>query len=162
TLQQSYLPMDMYHQAVALLRRLSTPLVYIDAFHENVDILTESMERAHPFQREYLADQLAHCRIVDDITSPLTHGVVLMSITADGNSRQVLRVVAEQRLGAGGGVHLVTNKNYQGYILEILQAGVSKWQALQQLAAQQGIAPEEIIAVGDDHNDLDMIRSAGL
>jgi hypothetical protein len=39
---------------------------------------------------------------------------------------------------------------------------VSKWQALQQLAAQQGIAHEEIIAVGDDHNDLDMIRYAGL
>jgi hydroxymethylpyrimidine pyrophosphatase-like HAD family hydrolase len=54
------------------------------------------------------------------------------------------------------------NKNYQGYILEILQAGVSKWQALQQLAAQQDIAPDEIIAVGDDHNDLDMIRYAGL
>jgi hydroxymethylpyrimidine pyrophosphatase-like HAD family hydrolase len=30
------------------------------------------------------------------------------------------------------------------------------------LAAQQGIAAEEIITVGDDHNDLDMIRYAGL
>ena len=83
TLQQSYLPIDMYHQALTLLRRLSTPLVYIDAFHENVDILTESMERAHPFQRAYLTDQLAHCRIVDDIASPLSHGVVLLCIMAD-------------------------------------------------------------------------------
>src|SRR5918912_2642700 len=39
TLQQSYLSLDMYHQALALLRRLSTPMVYVDAFHENVDIL---------------------------------------------------------------------------------------------------------------------------
>jgi hydroxymethylpyrimidine pyrophosphatase-like HAD family hydrolase len=137
-------------------------MVYIDAFHENVDILTESMERAHPFQREYLTDQLAHCRIVDDIASPLSHGAILMSIMADGTSLQALRLVVEQTLGARGRVHLLMNKNYQGYILEILQAGVSKWQALQQLAAQQGITPEEIMAVGDDHNDLDMIRYAGL
>jgi len=162
TLQQSYIAAEMYHPALALLRRLSTPMMYVDAFHENVDILTESMERAHPFQREYLADQLAHCHIVDDIASPLAHGVLMLSIMADGTNLQALRPVVEQTMGTRGRVHLLVNKNYQGYILEILQAGVSKWQALQQLAAQQSITPEEIIAVGDDHNDLDMIRYAGL
>jgi 5-amino-6-(5-phospho-D-ribitylamino)uracil phosphatase len=162
TLQQSYIAAEMYHPALALLRRLSTPMMYVDAFHENVDILTEPMERAHPFQREYLQDQFAHCRIVDDIASPLAHGVLMLSIMADGTNLQALRPVVEQTLGTRGRVHLLVNKNYQGYILEILQAGVSKWQALQQLAAQQGITPEEIIAVGDDHNDLDMIRYAGL
>jgi len=162
TLQQSYIAAEMYHPALALLRRLSTPMMYVDAFHENVDILTEPMERAHPFQREYLADQLAHCRIVDDIASPLAHGVLMLSIMADGTNLQALRPVVEQTLGTRGRVHLLVNKNYQGYILEILHAKVSKWQALQQLAAQQGITPEEIIAVGDDHNDLDMIRHAGL
>jgi Cof subfamily protein (haloacid dehalogenase superfamily) len=162
TLQQSYIAAEMYHPALALLRRLSTPMMYVDAFHENVDILTEPMEGAHPFQREYLQDQLAHCRIVDDIASPLAHGVLMLSIMADGTNLQALRPVVEQTMGTRGRVHLLVNKNYQGYILEILQAGVSKWQALQQLAAQQGITPEEIIAVGDDHNDLDMIRYAGL
>jgi Cof subfamily protein (haloacid dehalogenase superfamily) len=162
TLQQSYIAAEMYHPALALLRRLSTPMVFVDAFHENVDIFTEPMERAHPFQRQYLEDQSAHCRIVDDIASPLAHGVLMLSIMADGANLQALRPVVEQTLGTRGRVHLLVNKNYQGYILEILQAGVSKWQALQQLAAQQGITPEEIMAVGDDHNDLDMIRSAGL
>jgi 5-amino-6-(5-phospho-D-ribitylamino)uracil phosphatase len=162
TLQQSYIAAEMYHPALALLRRLSTPMMYVDAFHENVDILTEPMERAHPFQREYLQDQLAHCRIVDDIASPLTHGVLMLSIMADGTNLQALRPVVGQTMGTRGRVHLLVNKNYQGYILEILHAKVSKWQALQQLAAQQGITPEEIIAVGDDHNDLDMIRYAGL
>src|SRR4029434_3840825 len=107
TLQQAYIPIDMYHQALALLRRLSTPMVYIDAFHENVDILTESMERAHPFQREYLTDQLAHCRIIDDIASPLAHGVILMSIMADGTSLQALRLAVGQNLGGRGRVRVV-------------------------------------------------------
>ena len=99
-------------------------------------------------------------RLGEDIDI-LMEGIVV-GIMADGPNLQALRLVVEQALGTRGRVHLLMNKNYQGYILEILQAGVSKWQALQQLAAQQGIVPEEIIAVGDDHNDLEMIRYAGL
>ena len=162
TLQRQYMSAAMYHQAQLLLRQLSTPMAYIDAFHENVDIITEPMERAHPFQQEYLQDNLAHCRIVDAVDTPPAHGVVLMSIMADGQSLQALRLAVEQTLGSQGRVHLLLNKNYQGHILEVLQAGVSKWQGLQYVASQQGIAPEEIMAVGDDHNDLDMIRYAGL
>src|SRR5262245_35805441 len=162
TLHRQYMSAAMYQQAQGLLRQLSTPMAYIDAFHENVDIITEPMERAHPFQQEYLQDNLAHCRIVDALDIPPTHGVVLMGIMADGQSLQALRPAIEQALGSQGRVHMLLNKSYQGYIMEVLQAGVSKWQGLQSIAVQEGIAPEEIIAIGDDHNDLDMIRSAGL
>jgi hypothetical protein len=120
------------------------------------------MERAHPFQREYLQDNLTHCRIVDALDTPPAQGVVLMGIMADESSLRTLRPVVEQALGGQGHVHFLLNKNYQGYILEVVQAGVSKWQGLQYVAAQEGVAPAEIIAVGDDHNDLDMIRYAGL
>ena len=162
TVHRQYMAADMYLQAQVLLRQLSTPMAYIDAFHENVDIVTEPMERAHPFQREYLQDNLAHCRIVEALDSPPAHGVVLMGIMADGESLQALRPAIVQALGSQGRVHMLHNKSYQGYILEVLQAGVSKWQGLQSIAIQEGIAPEEIMAIGDDHNDLDMIRSAGL
>jgi Cof subfamily protein (haloacid dehalogenase superfamily) len=162
TLQHHYMAADVYGQAQALLRRLSTPMVYIDAFHDNVDIITEPVERAHLFQREYLQDNLTHCRIVDAIATPPAQGVVLMSIMADGASLQSLRPIVEQTLHSQARVHFLHNKNYQGYILEIVPAGASKWQGLQYIAAQQGIAAEEIIAIGDDHNDLDMIRYAGL
>ena len=162
TLQRQYMSAAMYLQAQSLLRQLSTPMAYIDAFHENVDIITEPMERAHPFQQEYLQDNLPHCRIVDTLDVPPAHGVVLMSIMADGQSLHALRPAIEQALGSQGRVHLLLNKNYQGHILEVLQAGVSKWQGLQYVAAQEGIAPEEIVAIGDDHNDVDMIRHAGL
>jgi hypothetical protein len=39
---------------------------------------------------------------------------------------------------------------------------VSKWDALERWARQEGIAAEAIMAVGDDENDLEMIRYAGL
>lgn len=46
--------------------------------------------------------------------------------------------------------------------LEILPPGISKGAALQIMAARLGHPPEEIIAVGDNLNDLTMIEFAGL
>jgi Cof subfamily protein (haloacid dehalogenase superfamily) len=162
TIQQCYMPQDIYHQGLAFLRQLSTPMVYIDAFHEQVDILTETLEQAHPFQREYLAENLEHCQVDTDIDAPPAHGVVMMSIMADPPSLHALRDTAIAAFGARARLNVLANKNYQGSILEILHPDVSKWYALRQFAAQEGIAPEEIIAVGDDHNDVEMLRHAGL
>lgn len=162
TLYQTYMPTEVYHLALGHLRPLGVPMVYVDAFHEHVDILTENLERAHPFQREYLQDNLTHCRIVEDMTTPPAYGVVMMSIMGDRSHLQTLRPHIEAALNPGARVNMLLNKNYQGYILEILPATVSKWHGLQRVATQEGIAIEEIVAIGDDENDLEMIRHAGL
>jgi len=52
--------------------------------------------------------------------------------------------------------------NYGLYVLECFAPEVSKWHALRQLAQDRGIRPEQIVAIGDDINDLEMIREAGL
>jgi Cof subfamily protein (haloacid dehalogenase superfamily) len=162
TLQQCYMPHDVYTHALALLRQGGAPMVYVDAFHEAVDILTEALERGHPFQRTYLQDNLTHCRIVPDIASPPAYGVVMMGVMADEASLRALRLQLQHALGTRARVNMLINKNYQGYILEILHPCVSKWDALQRWAQREGIATEAIMAVGDDENDLEMIRHAGL
>jgi hydroxymethylpyrimidine pyrophosphatase-like HAD family hydrolase len=39
---------------------------------------------------------------------------------------------------------------------------VNKWQGILHVAGHHGIRPEEIIAIGDDVNDVPMLRNAGL
>ena len=51
---------------------------------------------------------------------------------------------------------------YLGTFCEILRADASKWAALLHLAELWGVEPDEICAVGDDANDIPMIRHAGL
>lgn len=46
-------------------------------------------------------------------------------------------------------------------ILDILPAGCSKGAALLSVAAAQGIAPDEILAIGDNWNDVSMLDIAG-
>jgi hydroxymethylpyrimidine pyrophosphatase-like HAD family hydrolase len=51
---------------------------------------------------------------------------------------------------------------YAGTMCEVLRHDANKWTALLQIAELWGVAPDEICAVGDDVNDLPMLRGAGL
>ena len=46
-------------------------------------------------------------------------------------------------------------------MLDVLQRGVSKGAALAGWAAQRGIAPQEVMAIGDNWNDREMLEFAG-
>lgn len=47
-------------------------------------------------------------------------------------------------------------------VLEVFDPAVNKWSGVQHVAQKHGIAAEEIIAIGDDMNDLSMLKNAGL
>jgi Cof subfamily protein (haloacid dehalogenase superfamily) len=47
-------------------------------------------------------------------------------------------------------------------VMEVFDPAVNKWEGIMHVAHGHGIEPEEIIAIGDDVNDIPMIRNAGL
>jgi Cof subfamily protein (haloacid dehalogenase superfamily) len=50
----------------------------------------------------------------------------------------------------------------QNYILEIVPTGINKGEAIKFLAQHYNIDISEVIAIGDDENDISMIMAAGL
>lgn len=48
------------------------------------------------------------------------------------------------------------------HFLEVTHRGATKGQALDFLAKKEGILPEEIVAIGDSYNDMDMLQYAGV
>lgn len=52
--------------------------------------------------------------------------------------------------------------NYGLHVVECFAPRVNKWYGITMLAEPLGIRPEQIVAIGDDVNDLEMIREAGL
>ncbi len=58
--------------------------------------------------------------------------------------------------------HVIRSPKYIPFLCEISPAGASKWSAIRRLARGWGIDDGSICAVGDDVNDIDMIRSSGL
>jgi len=162
TLHHRYLPAEVYPEVLALARSVGPPLVYVDAYPEETDFLTERSEHTHPFQREYLRDHGAHCRVVEDLADSPRDDVIMTSLMADAAALAALCERARDALGPRVHTHVIQNKNYQGEILEFLSPASGKWAALARVAAQAGIAPEAIAAIGDDVSDVEMIRRAGL
>ena len=48
------------------------------------------------------------------------------------------------------------------YYSEITNGNVNKWEAIENLINVLGIKKEEVIAIGDNVNDIEMIQNAGL
>lgn len=58
--------------------------------------------------------------------------------------------------------HSVMVPAYDVEVLEVFDPSVNKWEGILHVARRHGILPEQIIAIGDDVNDLHMLRNAGL
>jgi Cof subfamily protein (haloacid dehalogenase superfamily) len=58
--------------------------------------------------------------------------------------------------------HSLTVPHFDMEVLEIFDPAVNKWEGVKLVAQRHGVAEHEIIAIGDDMNDLPMIRHAGL
>jgi hydroxymethylpyrimidine pyrophosphatase-like HAD family hydrolase len=74
---------------------------------------------------------------------------------------RVTPVGAPERLGAEIALHRTAYPDKDLSIVDILPAGCSKASALLQLAKLRGISTGDILAIGDNWNDLPMLRLAG-
>ena len=93
--------------------------------------------------------------IVDNIYTDLNEKVFKILITND-NSELLERV--KEDINKIPGIEACKSSSN---LLDIMAAGVSKGNALKDLAEILKIKREEIIAIGDNHNDLSMLEYAG-
>jgi hydroxymethylpyrimidine pyrophosphatase-like HAD family hydrolase len=144
------------------------PVLYTDSFAEGFDFHCRSLEPAVPgggpaqgFQ-EYLHRNRALARITPDVHRMPPPGA--FAGFAMGSHRDMLALEAAIRQAWPDAVslHTIRSPRYRDYLCEIAPAGVTKWSALMMVAREWGIGPEAICAVGDDVNDLPMIRGAGI
>jgi Cof subfamily protein (haloacid dehalogenase superfamily) len=81
-----------------------------------------------------------------------------------GRIAETARLHVELARHFGGRVmcHMIDVPGSDFAVLEVFDPSVNKWQGILKVAVRHGIDPEQIIAIGDDVNDLAMIRNAGL
>lgn len=92
---------------------------------------------------------------------PHVHTIRVGVVTAGHRGAEVLADLT-QRFSDSIVCHRIAVVAHDVDVIEVFDPAVNKWAGLLQVAAHHGIAPEQIIAIGDDVNDLPMIRSAGL
>ncbi len=73
-----------------------------------------------------------------------------------------MRQIIQDRFGERVICQSLLVPSYEVEVLEVFDPAVNKWEGLLQVARTHGIDPAQIVAIGDDVNDLTMIKSAGL
>ncbi len=155
---------------VALLRRVMQivrecgfdPVLYGDTFCQGFDFYIAGWQTRTPELAQYLADNAACARVVRELFEHPPAEV--FAGFAMGTQAQMLELERALHgcLGDRVSTHVLRSPKYAGFFCELAPSGVNKWSAVCRLAEQWNIPVGAICAVGDDINDIPMIRGAGL
>jgi hydroxymethylpyrimidine pyrophosphatase-like HAD family hydrolase len=141
-------------------------LVHMDRHQTGIDYLvTGDGELTDNTQRWLEQNDLRHevnrRPAADDLHHALRVGLVARGRRAFDICRGVETAFANRiAVHAFAGVPTADGEE-QVYIAEVFAAGVNKWQGLQPIMRQHGIAPDEVACIGDEINDLAMLEHAG-
>jgi 5-amino-6-(5-phospho-D-ribitylamino)uracil phosphatase len=138
------------------------PMLCADTFAEGFDFYLAREDVSTPELAEYVALNPGSGRLWPDLTAAPPPG----AFTGFAMGTQAQMVALEERLQrelpGRLSTHVLRSPRYTGYMCELSPAGVTKWSGVCRLADAWGIPTEAICAVGDDVNDIPMIRGAGL
>ena len=150
-------------RAMALIARCGyDPVLCADTYGQGFDFYRGRAEVENVELREYFERNPGDGRVRPDLmTDPPPDVFSGFSMGTRDEMLELERSV-DDALPGGLSTSVLQSPMYSGYIYEFRPAGVTKWSAIHRLAEGWGVGDEAICAVGDDVNDVEMIRAAGL
>ncbi len=160
---------DLDHRLVTDLLTLFSALdevavSFTDRSPDGADFVVAHHPTGRPLVDDYLGQNRTHAE-VDPVwlTDPSRSGPHYhICAIGERDAMLALRNAVEARFGGRVTTFVQRSSRYQGTMCEVLRHDATKWTALLHLAALWGIEPDEIVAVGDDMNDVPMLVGAGL
>lgn len=158
------------HLALEVVDRLrdlpEAVLVYSDAAQSGYDYLVTGKGELTPNTRWWFEQwnaRVAHspCQSIDDLSCPLRVGVVATLRRMQAAVERLTPAMADRVFFHHFEAVQQPDPRDSMHILEIFAAGVDKWRGLQWLADAHGISESRIAAIGDEINDVTMIRNSG-
>lgn len=143
-------------------RRGFEAILYSDSFHEGFDFYCERLEVERPELADYLTLNPGCHRIWPSLMRNPPEGVFAGFSTGTRDEMLELHQELQRELPGRLYTHVLRSPRYIGFMCEIAPFGVTKWSGIKHVAAEWGVLPQEICAVGDDVNDIPMIEAAGI
>jgi HAD superfamily hydrolase (TIGR01484 family) len=103
----------------------------------------------------------AAIRRVESLDEYLDHDPLHVAFSGGCAAMERLSVVLKEELGGGVKLLLTLYPKMDFALLDVLHPEASKGAGLSAVAAEQGLTREEVMAVGDNFNDLEMLEWAG-
>ena len=149
--------------ADALGRAGHVAMALVDRWRHGVDYLVTAGADQDAASRDWFSKMDVRVRRVGRLADGAERQEVLrISAVADPDRARALADELRVPFGEGLTVHAILAPNYGVTIVEAHAAGANKMTALKYVAQQLRVPVRRIAAVGDDINDLPMIRGAAL
>jgi len=161
TVHAEYFPRDEMKDVLVILKGIGLPVVLLTDNYPEYDFYVDVAEDGNEYHAEYLGMNKGMGRVVEDLLAveceKPVQVVVFNAYPTLVEAEKIIREAMKGKLGA----LIVRNVRYKGCSLEISAPTASKWKALKWIAEQRGIRTDEIVAIGDDSNDVEMVQEAG-
>ncbi len=139
------------------IKRNLNPFIHVDEYDNGYDLIYEKEE----FEKEYsgyIKRDYDRARLIK--FDPLNTDKILSVCYFDEYIK--LRDFGTEMTNPGY-YNTIFNRNLGNLaLLEFLHREGCKWSSLKTYAKHKGILPKDIIALGDDNNDLEMLKNAGI
>jgi hypothetical protein len=159
-----FLPPELWPQVVRALEAEGLSVVVFAHRHPEPPLFYVSTLSGDPHFEAYLGRHHAFCRVEPRLAEADVPDVAEVAALGRGpafdqaSERVLCRLAGRTE---GHSMVLFLNARF-GKITEFFRPGTSKWHAFLGLFPEAEAHPERVIAVGDEANDLEMIRAAGL
>ncbi len=161
TLGYHPLNVEVAQQIVHAGRAFGADVICCDDPHGHGVMVLEGISASNRALQRYLEKYRHAVREVEDLLAYLDHDPIQMMFSG---ACDPMEAFAEQLQTALGGRIQLFKTRYRALDLTILDAlshTASKGGSLAEIANQQDIARAEVLAIGDNFNDLTMLRYAG-
>ena len=164
TLATTTIRPDVARRAVqAVLDQGESACVHLDGWGRDHEFVLVAGRRIAPETRQFgaLLDNRFLTRNLDESGDALEQCTEISVWTAEEALARCQRAVCAA-LDSQVRTLIIYAPNARSWVFEVFAPGADKWTAGHRLADRDGIPARDIVAVGDDVNDLEMIREAGL
>ncbi len=137
------------------------PIVHVDNYYEGYDILIE-LDRNNPKYGDYMTFNTERYKQVDNLLNVKEPKVLTVVYVGKKDELKGFCRRINEKYPKKYSSHIIYNITSSGGLLEMMHPLGCKWLSLKEYAEKIGISREEIIAIGDDNNDIEMIKKSGL
>ena len=161
-LHHQLLPCAIAKKVVQIAKELKLRPVVFEGTQDSANLFVEDYgDRLDGWERGYLEENEVHLRWVDNLATDLPGDVIEVISVVPAKKAHEIASIFQSRLNGQVKPILVIINNGQHAFLGLSHAKVGKDLPLRYLAKQMGIQPSEILAIGDNYNDLDMLQFVG-
>jgi len=116
----------------------------------------------HRATTDWLHVNQVHSSPVRELPTEARGRIVRVGIVVDVPHAEPLHTDLNKQFAGRAETHSIYSPHYNCQILEFFRHGANKWSGIEHMAGVMGLGSDQVITIGDDVNDLAMLRGARL